>query len=397
MLKGQAPEGRIPRSIVRVTGYDIKGVKLFTEQTTGFSSWDVTNNTYYEADLFSIDFATKYLPAAMSEAFFSSAGQIDVEIFAGFPQDPVNFTIDDMDSLIIGRVDDVTINMDARTIQVSGRDYTSYFIDNKSAEKYPNLTASQIVKKLAAKYGLKAQVTETTTKVGKYLEQDIVRMHSERSEWDLLTWLAGETLDANGVPYHVYVKGDTLYFAPQIMKRNPDTGILEPQAEKYVVRWIPADADTPFNQGPMTNDLILRRNLTVLRNVTVKVISYSSGDKARRIGWYPRNSRGISPGLGKVPAQLIERTIRGLTTEGCYARAQQIHREQTQHERKLPDLEFPADNTLNVGMLVQLTGTGTSFDQDFYPESVTRTFGWDSGYKMTVRAKNSSPESEVSL
>jgi len=44
-----------------------------------------------------------------------------------------------------------------------------------------------------------------------------------------------------------------------------------------------------------------------------------------------------------------------------------------------------------------LTGTGTAFDQLYFPESISREMSLQSGYLMTVHAKNSSPENQPTL
>jgi hypothetical protein len=57
---------------------------------------------------------------------------------------------------------------------------------------------------------------------------------------------------------------------------------------------------------------------------------------------------------------------------------------------------MPADNILTTENIIKVVGTGTAFDQVYFPDSIVRSFGWDSGYTMTVNAKNHGVESEVS-
>ena len=56
---------------------------------------------------------------------------------------------------------------------------------------------------------------------------------------------------------------------------------------------------------------------------------------------------------------------------------------------------IPGDPTVSPRAVVQLDGTGSTFDQLFYPASVLHEIDLDSGYRTTIRAKNRSPESTV--
>jgi hypothetical protein len=44
-----------------------------------------------------------------------------------------------------------------------------------------------------------------------------------------------------------------------------------------------------------------------------------------------------------------------------------------------------------------LTGTGTDFDQTYFPDSIARTFDQAGGYTWRIQAKNHSPEGQPSL
>jgi hypothetical protein len=56
--------------------------------------------------------------------------------------------------------------------------------------------------------------------------------------------------------------------------------------------------------------------------------------------------------------------------------------------------ELAGDDTLTIRTPIQLVGTGTSFDQMYYPDTITRSISFES-FKMRVRAKNHSTESMV--
>jgi phage protein D len=64
---------------------------------------------------------------------------------------------------------------------------------------------------------------------------------------------------------------------------------------------------------------------------------------------------------------------------------------------KLEGLTIPGDNDLDTTSLIQLSGTGTAFDQVYFPDSITRRLSFDGGYEMTIEAKNHAPDSTVTL
>jgi len=194
----QGATARRPRALLKAGG-----------QSLPLKSFRCDENSFYQANTFHAALAFSAMPAGYGLEWWSDQDQIDVEIFAGFPPDPSHFTTNDLESLFYGRVDAVEdIALDAGTFAISGRDLTGRMIDTKTSEKYPNLTASQIAGLLAAKYGLTPVITPTATKVGRYYEVDSVRSQSDRTEWDLLTWLAREEV------FNVFVRRRELHFGP---------------------------------------------------------------------------------------------------------------------------------------------------------------------------------------
>ncbi|MFD2271422.1 hypothetical protein ACFS07_10480 [Undibacterium arcticum] len=201
LILSQYRLARQPRGVVKVN--DLR--------MDGWIRWEVDNNTYYEADTFRVTFALSALPVAYGDAWWASQQEIFIEIFAGFPVDAENYSATELQSLTYGRVDDVTFDPVARTLQVSGRDLTAMLIDAKTSETFQNLTASQIATQIAQRHGLTTTyVTATSKRSGKYYQIDQVRVNQQRSEWDLLTALAGEE------EFAVYVKRKDLHFEPAV-------------------------------------------------------------------------------------------------------------------------------------------------------------------------------------
>ena len=61
------------------------------------------------------------------------------------------------------------------------------------------------------------------------------------------------------------------------------------------------------------------------------------------------------------------------------------------------NVSLPGDNRLTTRAMVQLVGTGSGWDQMYYPDAVTRHVSFEEGYRMDLRAKNHSPQSTVVL
>lgn len=353
-------------------------VKVNDEITAGVESFEVDNNTFYQADTFRVCFAIASLPPDRGPDWWASQSEITIEIFAGFPGDAERFTSAELESLIYGLVDDVTLEPATGKVVVSGRDMTSAFIDAKTTEKWVNQTSSSIATALAFRHGLNPVVTDTTTRTGRYYEIDHARLTEQRTEWDLLTWLAHEE------GFSVYVKGRDLHFEP---KTSPD-------ADPYLLQWIPPSDDRghPYFNG---KSIEFSRNLTLARGVVVSIRSWNGkSGKAFSVSFPTNKAKGTAPGKASPAAQVFPYTIPGLTPEQALQKAQALHKAITAQEVKL-SATLPADNLLEVTKIIKVVGTGTAFDQVYYPESINRSMSIYEGYIMRISAKNHTPESVV--
>jgi phage protein D len=363
------PAARSPRGIVKVAGVIVPA----------WTSWTVTNNTFYQADTFSVSFAASALPAATDANWLSDQKEAFVEIFAGFPADPTTFSETDLDSLIYGRVDDVDYDPVSRLLTLTGRDLTAAFIDAKTTVQYQNMTSSQIAAQLAESHGMTVSGPATTSKAGTFYAYDRVSMTDQRSEWDLLTWLAQQE------GFVCYVAGTVLHFEPR-----PET-----PSDPYEFRW-----EVDENGLPTANvqDLRLSRSLTVAKGITVVVRSWNAKQSKGFTAYYPSKGKGTQAGKASPfgDTQIYSVTRGGLDQETAQKLAQQLHQEITAHEMKL-HARLPADNILTQTAMVRLTGTGTKFDQDYFVDGITRSMSMDGGYSMAVSAKNINPESVPTL
>lgn len=364
MLGPVNPGGRQPRGAVRINGAPVDG----------WVSWEVSQNTYYEADTFRVSFAVGGMGTLTAQPFLEQR-ELFVEVLAGFPADPAQVNASDLSSLIYGRVDEVEFEPVHNLLTLTGRDLTAAFIDARTDEEWQNQTSSEIAAVLASRHGLRPVVTVTTTKVGTYYKRDQVRMQANRSEWDMLAMLAREE------GFICFVTGQELHF-------EPDTAAGDP----YVIRWRPADANSGAPQAPVM-DLSFSRSLTVAKGVSVVVRSSSTISKIAVIESYPSKGKGVQAGaaspFGSVQTYYFTLPANASPVD-CQAFAAKKHAEISAHEMRL-HARLPGDNVLSTRTQLQIIGTGTMFDQSYFPSEISRSMSIEAGYTMAVTAKNHSP------
>jgi len=371
---------RRPRAIVRVNGTPIAQAIPASENAVvlpGWIAWSVVNNSYYEADTFRLSFATSPLPQANDASWFMTQREVYVEIFAGFPADPTNPQVAELQSLIYGRVDDVHYDPVQRTIELTGRDLTAAFIDTKITSQWTNQTASSIAQSLAAAHGLSSVVQPTFTKVGTYYQIDQVHLQANKSEWDLLAYLARQE------GFVCYVQGQQLFFQP-----DPTN-----QSDPYQIQW---QAPASRSGVPVANavELSFSRSMTIAKGITVEVRSASSKNKTPVVQSYPSAPRGIQPGKSS-PFGSVQAYFGTLPRDSSPAQVQKAAKEMydeiVAHEMKVT-ARLAGDNLLTIQTPIRVTGTGTAFDQTYFPREITRMMSLDEGYEMTVEAQNVNPD-----
>lgn len=349
-------------------------VKINGTPVLGWLEWEVDENAYREADTFRVMFALSALVAPFDAAWFVSQTTIGVEILSGFPADPQNYGSAELDSRIIGNVDEVSFDPVQRTLELSGRDLTSLLIDAKTAEKWQNQTASEIATTLANRHGLTPVVTATTDTLGRFYQIDHVSTTNVQTEWDFLCWIAQQ------IQFVVYVKGKELHFEPL---PDPST------APSYPITWTEADEMQPFSSS--AKQLSFHRTLTVGNTITVTVRSWNAKQRKGFNATYPQgHAKGIRPGTATQPAQAYSYLIPNLTQDQATKRAQSIYNELIKNEMRM-NASLPGDNELSTLHVIPVSGTGTAFDQNYFPESITRRMSFSGGYTMETSCRNHSP------
>lgn len=348
----------------------LNGVK----EMPGVFKAEVVQNSYYHPDTFRCESAINY-PGAGGIAWWSQQPRLVVTVQVGLdtPDGGTKWT-----TLITGEVDHVSVHPDHGIAVFEGRDLTASMVDARTQAAHQNLTASQIVRAIAASHDLTPVVTDTTTLVSRYYGDDhtqiVLNQFSRVStEWGLITFLAQrEGFDA-------YVSGRELHFEPR----------QEPNGKPYKVRW---SRDDQGYSSSTVIDLRLDRALTLAGDITVTVRSYHSGQRRG----FSKTARRTGSGRGNGTPQNYVYLFPNLTEDEALRRAQAILEDLSQHERIIT-FRQPGDLELTTRRIIRLSGTGSDWDQEFYPDSITRSISHDGGFVQDVRAKNVSPNSQVQV
>lgn len=364
----ETSQTRQPRAVVKINGTPI----------WGWVSFEVSVNAYREADTFSVVFASKGLPPERDTTWLVAQTTMQIEIWAGFPLDPDNYTSDDLELLISGHVDDTSVNLVARTIELTGRDLTALFIDAKTAESFKNQTAAQVVQTLASRHGLEAYIkVSDLTLQGAFYQIDHAIATQGQTEWDLLCSLA------QFVGAIAYVRGMTLNFVDD-PNNNHD--------RQFPVTWVDSDDAQTFRAN--VANIKFARSLIAGKTVTVTVRSWNLQQGTSFNVSFPA-AEGTAARQGKVgdPTQNFSRSFPNLTKDDAMKRAQKIYNEIIKKEMRA-SIDMPAANPSDFDITdsIPISGTGTAFDQTYFPQSIRRSMSITGGYTMSIESSNHSDE-----
>lgn len=360
----------IPRGLAFANGVKLSGVDSFS----------VDNNGFFQADTFRLGLVLSAQPKEMDLAWWSEQTSIQVELLAGYPAEPDNFSRADLTSHIIGYADDIEIDPIGDTITLVGRDLTSKLLDAKRSITFQEATSSSIVARIAAEVGLKSQVTSTKAPTGTFYQIMHRLVNSNVTYWEIVTKLA--QLEQ----FLAYVQGDVLHFEPRVQE-----GV-----EPFELKFEAAPVAGGFIQAN-TQSISLSRNLTVARDINVTVLSWNAKAKreikamAHKARIRNKNTAGVAK--SDQPPQEYIRSIPGLSQDQAQAQANALLLQLSQHEMNL-SFSLPADDRLTARRPIRLTGTNSKFDQLYFPSSVVRSFSFGGGYTISGSAKNQSPDQE---
>jgi len=305
----------------------------------GVTALNIESVAWFSADRFRVEFALGAAPQTSAAFFAALAAQtitIDVALSgAGFA------------NLLIGQIDNIRLDLKENVASLCGRDLSAQLIDAEIAETFANQTASQIALAIAARHGLGANVTDTSTPVGQYYELDHARSAlgvnaRATTEWNLLTWLAQIE------NFSLSVVGTTLNFGPPPLT-------------------IPVFF-TPRNFIALTLDTAT----TIPTTATVK--SWNTRNKMVNMQT-AGSGTGISTTM--IRPNLTQAQAQAIATNHLAVLAQ--------HTTILTGT-MPGDLVLGPAAQIFLAGTDSTLDQLYTVEAITRSLDARRGFTQTIRA-----------
>jgi phage protein D len=341
-------------------------------EIAGVETAEVGTSNHQISGWFRVDLALGK-SAAMSAADFSSMTEAVAEVRVGLAISGLPPAAALWQSLIIGPVDDLSINMNEGTVEISGRDLSALLIDSLTAETFSNQTASEIAQTLALRHGLTPIITTTSTPVGRYYQDghalsSLYQSSTTVTEWDLLCALA----QTEG--YDLLIENQNLIFAPPLAETLP-----------AVWQWQPGGNAT----STMTT-LRMQRSLALARDIVVTVQSWNS----RQQGMISQSVRSSANGLTHATAENTQTKATtyvliqpNLSAQDAVALATQTLLDLSRHERVII-AQMPGELILAPRSLVSLQGTQTEFDQTYIVDEIVRRISRQGGFVQTVRAVN---------
>ncbi|VVC75985.1 hypothetical protein AQUSIP_12860 [Aquicella siphonis] len=377
---------RTPRGFV-----SINGTQVFWKRAT------INNTRYAAASTFSVTIPISTLPKNMPLATLLTTGKITVQINAGnsTATNPNTVTASDLPMLILGDADDIAYDPKQSLITLTGRDYVSYFIENKINNNLFNTagtgidirgilslgvdgvqspSSSEIISKIATARNLTPFVTRTATPFGAYLnnpQNQYTMLSTNSTEWDLMTFLAREE------GFDLFVLGNNLYFQPKD-ESNPYRIVM----------------DTPFFSTPgeipnsNVTEIQFKRNMRLSKDIIVNVYTYDVYKNKQLLSTATLSHNNVTDdGVGDAVYNFV---FPSLTQAQANNKARQLLLDISQHEMEI-DFTMPADEIITAHSVISVIGTNTAFDQNYYVNNIMRELDYQTGYLMTVNAKNQSP------
>jgi hypothetical protein len=331
-----------------------------------WTEWRVTDRGHFACSTFSVSLPIQTLAPERDPAWWAVTDAAEIEISAAL-SDPASSAAPAFTGLILGRADDVEIDLETRLVRLSGRDYAAKFIDARLTGQFRNQTSSEVVTALAQAAGLTADVTATRIPVGRYYQIDHLRLSTGQSPWDLMCRLAREE------DFDLWVGGTVVHFHP---RNTSDT------TNPVLMRW--SDPAQPAAAANFFSKPRLRRALTIAKDIVVKVHSWNQHqEKGFTVTYRVKRARSKSDCDGE--AQTYTYTRPNLTEAQANLFAQRMAAELSRHEYVI-EAEQPADLTLSPRSLIRASGFG-GWDGIYGIDQVTRHFTIHGGFVMNWRAK----------
>lgn len=314
----------------------------------------VSSSSHYAADRFRLRAALSSVdPAVLSAADL----QIAIGVDTGFS------------SLIIGLADRIDIDAVHGTVEIEGRDFCAGLIEARIQQTFSNQTSSEIALGLAQGQGLLAEVTQTTTPVGRYYQSEHDQVALDQfcratTQWDLLVFLAQHE------GFDVWVAGSTLYFQPT--------------------------AVPPVSRTILPSECIglrMQRALTLANDIEVVVKSWNSHQQSA----FVQVARQTGPRAGgSARTQRYVYVRPNLLADQALQLAQRILADLSRHERVV-QMTMPGELVLTPRSRVAIAGTGTDFDQVYQVAEIERELSVERGFVQQLKVKNTTVTSASTI
>lgn len=381
----QSPSSAVRRPRARLL---LNGTPL-----TGLYECSVQANNALKADKWDAHLSL-YSDPQFSAHWWGDQKDLTVDVQAQFlPDGAAEGAYGPWTSMVTGKVDDMHLDICNGAVHLTGRDLVSVFIDTKLQKAYPNYTTSKLLAELAAGHGMKADLATTTRLIGSFYKSEhdkltLGNFSKQTTEWDLICYLCRQEgldvwVDAAGL--HTRPAAD-----PAVAGATPFPIVFTPPS---------SDASAAYATLNVAIDVQLERSLTIAKDVRVTVKSWNAKSKGATTRTV--DGKGSEVAKGKEDAasggmQTHVFVVPNLSPDAALKYAQNQARILTQLER-IVTVRMPGELTLTPRDLVSLAGTGTSWDQTYFLDTLERKISWEAGFEQTIRLKNSSPRTETTV
>lgn len=265
----------------------------------------------------------------------------------------------DQRTMVTGMVDTPEIDWKENKISVRSRDKSASLTEKKRSQKSQNKKSADIVQDIAQDHGLTVSATSGDDNAGQMYDQDTAHHILNRSDYEVLNDLA----EREG--YRWYVDGSTLYFEPDDQTNGT-----------FSIHWVPPQTGQPATAN--IPDMKTKRNMTAARPQKHTAKSWHKKDKKLYT-----HTESLS---GSGNAVEHEHHHQGLNQAQVTKLAKSRLKNAARHDMQVSISDMPGDLTCDVRMTLQLSGTGTIYDQSYDIDEVGFEMGWD-GFKMSIEAK----------
>lgn len=268
----------------------------------------------------------------------------------------------DETDMITGKIDKPEIDWLTGRVSVSGRDKTGELTEKRRSQKFQNQKSDEVVKTIAGDHGLSVSGAGGGLDfAGKIYTQDTVHLTVNKTDFEIISDLA----EREG--YRWYVQGTTLYFEPK----------EQDGADTYQIQFTPPGAGGAIGTG---NLLSLRtwRNMTAARPHKVNVRSWHHEEKKLY------NGKAEAGGVG-APVE-HEHHHNGRNDAQAEKLAKSRLANAIRHDCNV-SITAPGDLAIDPRQKLQLTGTGTIYDQTYDIDTVELSMDWGKGFTMDIESK----------